>query len=465
MYQPPPLPLLHRNVPDVYTTLVILSLLALNLFYLFFHLDFSRPVAVSILADRAGLLFVANLPWLYVLAAKNQPLKGLTGDSYETLNIFHRRLGEWMCWLAGVHFVGMMGAWYFALRPAGWGLWRFLTIPDVMLGVGAWMAYEGLYLTSLSSFRERCYEAFLASHVFLQAAALVLLWLHHPRSRPYVGVSLAIFSMDRLVWRLGIKSTTTTVDLRVMRDGETVLVSGNWPLPSRGKTLWRRIWGQNMSHGFQPSQHVFITVPAISKGHKFQAHPMTIASAAPGETNHAWFNLIIRAKAGFSRDLLDFAQTHDHTRVHLDGPYGSLHALEMLRSRDRAVIVAGGSGITVAYPMLWDLLRRTGGRQQVCLVWIVQDTSHVSWLGIERLQELRDSGCVVIIPPPSRTHGRPDVTGLLEDAIDSLVGRGDDDVGVVVSGPDGLNRNVNNACASMVGRGRIVECAIEKFGW
>jgi hypothetical protein len=41
---------------------------------------------IFILADRAGLMFVVNLPVLYVLAAKtNQPIKLLTGWSYEGL--------------------------------------------------------------------------------------------------------------------------------------------------------------------------------------------------------------------------------------------------------------------------------------------------------------------------------------------------------------------------------------------
>lgn len=49
---------------------------------------------------------MANLPLLYLLAAKNQPLKLLTEYSYEALNVFHHRLGELLCLEAMIHAVG-----------------------------------------------------------------------------------------------------------------------------------------------------------------------------------------------------------------------------------------------------------------------------------------------------------------------------------------------------------------------
>ena len=265
-----------------------------------------------------------------------------------------------------------------------------------------------------------------------------------------------------------MKNFSIRAVLQFMEDGETVKVSANWPVKSSvgASGFAKRFSGRDMRYGWLPSQHVFITIPGISRAHRMQAHPMTIASAAPNPGGHAWFDLIIRAKGGFSRELLEYARVYDHAQVRLDGPYGSLHALEMLQASDVAMIVAGGSGIAVAYPMLWDLLHTDEGNQQnVCLIWIVQDASHVSWIGNERLEELRDLGCHVIVPPPSRKHGRPDAKALLIDAVDELCVEVTDRVGVVVSGPDGMNRDVNNTCARLVARGKDVEVAVEKFGW
>ncbi|KAK4494003.1 hypothetical protein PRZ48_015189 [Zasmidium cellare] len=475
-YQPAPIPLINKILPPNTTSLWILTLFALNILYLLANIGISHSTQ-DIIADRAGLLFTANLPWLYFLAAKTQPLKLLTGDSYENLNMLHRRLGEWMCFLAFIHLAGMIWGWFDFLQQ-NLSLVAFLTIPYILWGCGAWVAYEILYFMSLGSFREWWYEVFLGGHVLLQAGGLVLLWLHHFRARPYVLACGVIFVLDRFAWRLGVKGCVVQAELKVLDDGETVLVCADWPVltKKRAGVWWRRILGWDIRYSWNPSEHVFISVPGMGRKYKYQFHPMTIASAAPapGQT-HAWFNLIIRAKGGFSRDLLHYAQTTPTTQIRLDGPYGSLHALEMLHESDISIIVAGGSGIAVAYPLLWSLLHHNSPldgaetpprKQQICLIWIIQDASHVSWIGSERLDELKELGLHLVIPPPSRRYGRPDVQGLLEEKVEELRDGGEgEEVGVIVSGPDGLNRMVQNCCAGMVRRGVRVEVGVEKFGW
>jgi hypothetical protein len=486
-------------MPSNGASIFIFSLLALNVFYLLLH----STSSVGLFADRAGILFAANLPWLYLIGAKNQPIKLLTGHSYENLNILHRRLGEWLCFLALLHFVGFLVAWYEVLRPLGITFLHFLTIPAILFGLGAWIAYEGLYFTSLASFRTWWYEVFLGTHIILQIAALVCLFLHFHFARPYIGVALGIFLVDRVVYRLLFKTRSFEADLTVLPDGETTLVSANWGIaspPSTSIQRWTSKWFGNMKQGWQPSSHVFITIPSLSQAYRFQAHPMTIATAAPTSSkpssiaepgeNHAWFNLIIRAQPGFSRALLHHAHRHPRARILLDGPYGSLHALKMLQSSDNAILIAGGSGIAVAYPMLWALTQQSDGpppsrskdvaeadaeRQSsertspaaITMIWIVQDASHLNWLESSRLEELSSRGVKVVIPPPTRKSGRPDVGKILREASND-----DDDygdfaamTGVVVSGPDGLNRSVRNLCADMVREGRDVCVEVEKFGW
>lgn len=389
-----------------------------------------------------------------------------------------------MCFLAALHLAGMIMAWWTFLRRAGLTLYGFLTIYYIFWGCFAWVCYEVLYLMSLGSFRERWYEVFLGSHVLLQAGGLVFMFLHHYAARPYVAVCMLVFVLDRFVWRLGLKSCNVRVDLKVMEDGETVFVSADWDVRAKEMGLWFRRWvGYDTRFGWLPSEHVFISIPGISRKHGLQFHPMTIASAAPSQNpagaSHAWFNLLIRAKGGFSRDLLHFAQNISSTLATLDGPYGSMHALEMLQESDAAIVVAGGSGIAVAYPLLWDLLHRQTSPftdvsepgepnlHRISLIWVIQEASHLSWIGQERLEELRDLGLHLVIPGPSRTVGRPNVEAILRETVDELAYELDDDtgIGVVVSGPDGLNRTVQNTCADLVRCGRDVEVAVEKFGW
>ena len=491
IYQPRRIPYVNKALPSNGTTIFILLFVALNIFYTFYRQSLTLSTAL-ILADRAGLVFVANLPWLYLLSAKNTPLKHLTGYSYEALNIFHRRLGEILCLEALIHTICMLVA-FFGLRSSRFTFIDFLTSKIVILGIFAFLSYETLYITSLSSFRQRSYELFLILHVILQLAALFLLFFHHHGARPYVAIALGIFLIDRIVFRLLAKSRTVRADLKVAHDKGTVLVSANWqPLPA--ESIWAQISGLGgVNYGWLTGQHVFICVPGLSRRHILQAHPFTIASAAPGrgakgrKVPHAWFNLIIRAHDGFTRDLLTHAKSHPTAEVRVDGPYGSTSALDMLHDSDIALLVAGGSGIAVAFPLLWSLLMDTKHNsdpedpydrsrlrpQKVCLIWVVHQASHLSWIGDERLRELNECGLDIVVPEPTSDAGRPDISALVRSAVErhssELMNGGASGkkikTGVVCSGPDEMNRAVRNECATLVREKLDVGIEVEKFGW
>ncbi len=162
----------------------------------------------------------------------------------------------------------------------------------------------------------------------------------------------------------------------------------------------------------------------------------------------------------------------------LDGPYGSSHALETLQSAELVIVVAGGSGIAVAFPLVWALLQAltteadvegTGGgcvKRKLCLIWVVHSRNHLSWLPEERYQELADLGADICFPAPTEESGRPDVGALVRQKVDMYAGekRGPR-TGVVVSGPDAMNRDVRNECAQMAAEGRDIGVEVEKFGW
>ncbi|KAK4454728.1 hypothetical protein QBC34DRAFT_392452 [Podospora aff. communis PSN243] len=497
VHQPPPLPLINRSLPSNGTSLFITCWLALNVFFHLYRLPL-RWDYFFVFADRAGLIFVVNLPLLYLLAAKNQPLRRLTGYSYEALNIFHRRIGELMCLEAVIHFSSMV-AWQYAIAP-DWikeltAPGEYWTHPIVLFGIGAFVSYELLYFTSLGSFRQRWYELFLASHAFLQAAALFFLYFHYPTSRLFVFLSLLIFLVDRFMWRFWLRRSRITTDLHVLEDGETFLVSADWnipPLPST-RPWWKPSFLQRQSvvYGWEPTDHVFLTVPALGRSFDLQAHPFTIASAAPGiltkgadsqTPTHAWLSLLVRAHDGFTVELLRYAKTHERVPAVLDGPYGSSHALEMLRASGCVILVAGGSGIAVTFPLVWALLhdgegrtteavsvdsgetKEAGHQQQVRMLWVTHSRSHQSWIPEQQLDELVARGLDLVIPEPTDEAGRPDVTGLVSGWIEDSSADGQA-VGVVVSGPDGLNRSVRNVCAKAISAGADVRVAVEKFGW
>ncbi|EAQ89486.1 hypothetical protein CHGG_06105 [Chaetomium globosum CBS 148.51] len=298
-YQPQPLSIINRTLPCNGTSLFILAWLGLNVFFHFYRLPM-RWDFFFIFADRTGCVFAVNLPLLYLLSAKNQPLCRLTGYSYEALNIFHRRVGELLCFEAAMHFVSMI-LWQFLLARewliASRSALTYFTHPIILCGIGALVSYEALYFTSLASFRQRWYELFLASHVVLQIAALAFLWFHYETSQPFVAASLLIFLADRLVWRLTLKRTTLTADLHIL-DNDTLTLSANWAIPHPPPQPWwpRVPWGhgsqQSILHGWRPTDHVFLTIPHLPSSntltwpHALQAHPFTIASAAPQTFPH-----------------------------------------------------------------------------------------------------------------------------------------------------------------------------------
>jgi hypothetical protein len=475
MYQPRPIPIVNKILPSNGTSIILLAFIALNIWYMFFHINLNI-VELLVLADRFGMVFVANLPLQYILVAKNQPLKFLTGRSYESLNIFHRRLGELLCLAAFFHSSGMMVVWYTLFKPNGFGLARVLLIKMVLLGIGAFSSYELLYFTSLTSFRQRWYEWFLGSHIILQVAASAFVFFHHPTARPYIGVSLGIFLLDRVVYRMGIRSTTIGAYTKILEDEDTVRLSSVVFLQPESR--WAAVFGGSIMSGWKSTDHVFLTVPSLSSKHIIQAHPFPIASFAPLQRDEeARLELLIRAQDGFSRNLLNAARLHRHLTIRLDGPYGSSHARTMLEDSDLAIVVAGGSGIAVGFPLthhLLDISRSTDTeiaptcvllRQRIILIWVIHEEAHLSWVGRPALAGAENRGAEIIVPQATEEIGRPDLKGMICEMVEKFAGEAGKKTRVVASGPDSLARSVRNTCAGLVREGRDVDVAIEKFGW
>jgi hypothetical protein len=279
----------------------------------------------------------------------------------------------------------------------------------------------------------------------------------------------------------------------------------------------------SMRNGWKAAQHVFVRVPGISYArHRLQTHPFTIASPPP-PTGYAgpWqLQLIIRAQDGFSKELLEYAKLHAHTKVYLDGPYGSTDTLTTMKNVDRVCLIAGGSGIAVTYPLAWELRvkaspeavlsQRTvyeagrrvapdvSGTEQVrddkhSHLWIRQDPQSDKWLSCApRLNSIRsstealssslpaadDHRAADLITARFSTRGvhalRPDIFTELREWVETDSGRVQKaEVGTptstkhlfVVSGPDSLVRSVRNSAAILVRKGYNIEVHVEKFGW
>jgi NAD(P)H-flavin reductase len=246
-----------------------------------------------------------------------------------------------------------------------------------------------------------------------------------------------------------------------MEDGETVRISANFALePS--STL-HRLLGRNITKGWLSSDHVFVSVPSLGRKHILQAHPFTIISPAPkADDKDAKLDLLIRAQRGFSFDLLREAMERTSLTIRIDELYGSHHARALLQDSDLTLLVAGGSGIAVAWPLVNFLIDQNSS-QKIILIWVIHRGSRLSWLGWPALQEAGRKGVQVIVPPATEEVGRPDLHALTRSLVmDEGSGKR---VAVVGSGPDSMGRAVRNTCAGMVRDGWDVGVTIEKFGW
>jgi hypothetical protein len=171
--------------------------------------------------------------------------------------------------------------------------------------------------------------------------------------------------------------------------------------------------------------------------------------------------------------------------VVIDGPYDGLSDLHLCY--DTVVLFAGGAGISWTLPVLTDLLARSRRNQSSVrrLIWVcvmrhyvnyewffneleaVVHNSGDAWLDI-RIHYTTNSEDVSLVPTFFRP-GRPDIGGIIEDAVNSAQGR----TFIGVSGPQGPSEEVRRCARIMTNpaailRGDVrgdVTAHYENFGW
>ena len=164
---------------------------------------------------------------------------------------------------------------------------------------------------------------------------------------------------------------------------------------------------------------------------------------------------------------------HSSTTVRLDKPYGAQSYVCMLQGYAVSIIIAGGSGIGFTWPLVWSVLATANEKdseylasssssKKVLFIWIIRNSLHLGWLGTRKVDELRFQRANVVIPPAAAHNGHPDIKEILVSWLKTFAYPHRGKIGVVCSGPDGMNRSVRNICSS---QGRDINIEIENFGW
>ncbi|KAK7205478.1 FAD-binding domain-containing protein [Myxozyma melibiosi] len=416
LYQPA-----GRYAESYGTMLAIAFYLGLNLFYLFFH---NSTRHVTIFGDRLGFIAVTNMPLLFLLGAKTGLLVQWTGWSHEGYNILHRHVGRVVCSAAVLHVV-----FYSLACPIS----VMVHVTTIFVALLATISFVIILISSVAPLRAKTYELFLYLHVYLVVAILPLLYFHFERVRPYVIASAVVFVWDRIN---RFKNAHHVI-------AHTTILSGN--------TVKLSLDVNSTSHEihWKAGQYVYVSISNLARQ---QAHPFTIASPPNPNT----LDLIIRARKGFSKSLF-LSEVSEH-KVTFHGPYGTPPSFE---GADKVILLAGGAGISYAYPEAIELASSTGhyaaANPEVDFLWVVPSRDFATWV------DLKEDYNVDFKIWVTAEQGRPDIKKYVKDSI-IAAGPGAR-VCIGVCGPAPLVRDSRNASSEMLWEGNNVAFYSENFGW
>lgn len=325
----------------------------------------------EIVGFRAAWVSVTQIPFIYLLSCKFNPITLLTGISYERFNWFHR-------WAARTVFLTVIVHWSFFFTE--WSLAGFVKAQLEMMsvvkyGFGAWAVIGWMVLSGSGFFRHLCYEIFVAQHICAAATLLWLLYVHVPVYARYnVYMAIAFVALDwsaRVIWIL-LRNTHVLDQVHGGAPGYSARLEA---LP--GDMV--RIVIESVSFTWKAGQHAYISIPNLRP---LELHPFTIANSCNQTQSDSQrpLTMVVKAQSGFSRSLLNAAGSPNRVdrtfRIFLSGPWGSPPDL---RGFESVVLIACSSGASFVMPLAQELVRRPACVRQTALHWIVRREEHVSW--------------------------------------------------------------------------------------
>lgn len=329
---------------------------------------------------RNAWVTVCQLPVLYLLSMKFNPVGYLIGSSHERLNWLHRWVARTMFVTATVHGFHFWTEWVLA----DFVEYELEIMPMVKYGLGAWAILLWSVVVGFLPLRHLYYEFWLIQHI---ASAVVMLWLlyvHIPAEAQYLlWMSVSFLAFDRLArwvnlaWQnINLKKSTSSCEGR-KRFGHRISAR------AMGVTT-TVLTIKDVHFDWQPGQHVYLWIPRLGP---FEAHPYTIACAkkVEGTCCCGSVQLILRTHAGFSKRINTFAASRpDHTLTgFLSGPFGAPAKWD---AYETLVLVGASTGASFTIPILEAVAKKT--THQTCVrridVAIIARTSEETRYYIQR---------------------------------------------------------------------------------
>lgn len=318
---------------------------------------------IRYLADRTGILCLANLPLLILYAGRNNVLLLLTNWSHGTFLLLHR----WVAWMLTIQ-ASIHATLYTTQYVAGGYFAEESKAPYWIWGTVAVLCMCILLFSSIYPIRQRVYEVFLAWHQIMAIFALVGAYWHimklFGRDDGYINwlyTAIAVWGFERTMRLLrlarnGIKTARVTIidDDYLRVDIENTSGGGHAYLYF--PTLTWRVWE---NHPFSVASAVLSPSDEIQQ---IKASPNkdieklgSLASSSSdsdsdNERRHhspskVGLTFLLRTKLGTTAKL----GKHTTLPVLVENGYG-LHG--DLSEYSRLVCIAGGVGVTACVPYL-----------------------------------------------------------------------------------------------------------------
>ncbi|GAA5901561.1 hypothetical protein JCM6882_006312 [Rhodosporidiobolus microsporus] len=343
----------------------------------------SLPRAFS---RRCGRMAVANYPWLFMFAGRNNIISTMTGIPYQEIRFYHILMGAIAFIETFIHTFAYIA--HFSIYQGMAALAEDYTELYFKMGIVATVFMFTNCVFGLKWIRRRSYEIFLVLHVIGAALILAGSWYHRPIIHEWVYASAGIWIFERLTRAVfhfaSIVNSRFIVRRPVVRAQATVsngAIKLSVPYP----------------HGdWQPGQHAYISfwgADLLRRPHLYgQAHPFSISNT-PDESSpeNRELKFVLRIHKGITRELATLIERKcaakgngDATAdclVSIEGPHGWAPRAEEF---DSVLLIAGGSGITHPSSILADVCRQAAAGNAVCsnikLCWALQHFEQKAWV-------------------------------------------------------------------------------------
>ncbi|KAF7763902.1 hypothetical protein Agabi119p4_8439 [Agaricus bisporus var. burnettii] len=340
-------------------------------------------------ANTTGRVAAVQLPLIVGLGMKNNLISLLTGVSFDKLNYLHSMASR----------VVMILIWLHAATWASLGMVGDKSIihPDVQAGVIAAIALTLLCIVWIRPVRSKAYEIFLVAHLIFAFMIILTSYFHLKRrnSGELVWPAMVLWALDRVIrfGRLAISFFTGSRASTTESPPEpTPRIASSPKIELLPGHLIRLTTTTPKFFRWRPGQSAYLTLPKISRT-PLEGHPFTISTIDTNSSQNSELKFLIQVRKGFTKRLYDADETKTIGTILVDGPYSTPPRLV---GYDSILLIAGGTGVSFALPLMLDLIERSKSGiacRRLSFVWAVRQLEHIAWIEDDLLGALKD------IPP------------------------------------------------------------------